>query len=88
MKLHLIPCPVDLSFVYSLLYLLFFAFPIAFAEIRGFGLGMTGITFVSIMIGIIIALAMVPVQEKVYTNATRDGSFPEARLYPMMLGAP
>ncbi len=30
--------------------LLFFAFPIAFAEIRGFSAGLTGITFVSIMV--------------------------------------
>ncbi|EDR06334.1 polyamine transporter [Laccaria bicolor S238N-H82] len=78
---------IYLSFVYSLLYLLFFAFPIAFSEIRGFSDGMTGITFVSIMLGILGALALVPVQEKLYKNATRNGSYPEARLFPMMAGA-
>lgn len=38
-----------LSFVYSLLYATFFAFPIAFEEIRGWNAGMTGVSFVSIM---------------------------------------
>jgi MFS family permease len=32
-----------LSFVYSLLYATFFAFPIAFEEIRGWNMGMTGV---------------------------------------------
>ncbi|KAG9219864.1 hypothetical protein CCMSSC00406_0009611 [Pleurotus cornucopiae] len=78
---------IYLSFVYSLLYLLFFAFPIAFAEIRGFSAGLTGITFVSIMIGIGIALCLLPLQEKMYRNATVNGTHPEARLYLMMVGS-
>ncbi|KAJ7773860.1 MFS polyamine transporter [Mycena metata] len=76
-----------LSFVYSLLYLLFFAFPIAFAEIRGFSGGMTGVTFISIIIGIVIALGLMPYQEKIYSRVTVHGTFPEARLFPMLLGA-
>ncbi|KAF7368751.1 MFS polyamine transporter [Mycena venus] len=76
-----------LSFVYSLLYLLFFAFPIAFVEIRGFSGGLTGVTFISIIIGIVIALALMPYQEKIYSKATAHGSFPEARLFPMLLGS-
>lgn len=86
--------------------LLFFAFPIAFAEIRGFSAGLTGITFVSIMvrplfsflscpdevqlalqIGIGIALCLLPLQEKMYRNATVNGTHPEARLYLMMVGS-
>jgi len=39
-----------LSFVYSLLYATFFAFPIAFEEIRGWNAGMTGVSFVSIIV--------------------------------------
>jgi hypothetical protein len=39
-----------LSFVYSLLYATFFAFPIAFEEIRGWNAGMTGVSFVSIIL--------------------------------------
>jgi len=46
----------DLSFIYSLLYLMFFAFPIAFVEIRGWGEGITGIAFVSILVRRILLL--------------------------------
>lgn len=41
---------IYLSFVYGLLYLLFFAFPIAFEEIRGWNMGLTGTSFVSIIV--------------------------------------
>lgn len=41
---------VYLSFIYALLYLLFFAFPIAFEEVRGWNPGMTGVAFVSIIV--------------------------------------
>ncbi|KAG5734259.1 hypothetical protein E4T56_gene14627 [Termitomyces sp. T112] len=75
-----------LSFVYSLLYLLFFAFPIAFAHVRGWSMGMTGTSFVSIMLGILVALAGLPYQEAIYRRVTKDGNFPEARLYPMLSG--
>ncbi|EAU87133.1 spermine transporter [Coprinopsis cinerea okayama7 len=78
---------IYLSFVYSLLYLMFFAFPIAFTEIRGWGEGITGVAFVSIMIGIFLAGLFIPLNEKTYREATKYGSFPEARLYPMMWGA-
>ncbi|KAG6907781.1 hypothetical protein DXG01_007388 [Tephrocybe rancida] len=75
-----------LSFVYSLLYLLFFAFPLAFAEVRGWGLGMTDTSFISIMLGIILALCVLPYQETIYRKATAQGCYPEARLYPMLVG--
>lgn len=78
---------IYLSFIYSLLYLMFFAFPIAFTEIRGWGEGITGIAFVSIMLGIFAAGFFVPMNERMYANATKDGAYPEARLYPMMAGA-
>ncbi|KAG6873057.1 hypothetical protein C0995_003537 [Termitomyces sp. Mi166 len=73
-----------LSFVYSLLYLLFFTFPFAFADVRGWSMGMTGTSFVSIMLGILLALSALPYQEVLYHRATKDGHYPEARLYPMM----
>ncbi|WRT64415.1 uncharacterized protein IL334_001347 [Kwoniella shivajii] len=73
-----------LSFVYALLYATFFAFPIAFEEIRGWNSGMTGLSFLSIVVGIFIALFCMPVQERLYA---RKPGHPESRLYPMMLGA-
>ncbi|TYJ56538.1 hypothetical protein B9479_002785 [Cryptococcus floricola] len=45
-----------LSFVYALLYATFFAFPIAFEEIRGWNMGMTGVSFVSIIASFIFLL--------------------------------
>jgi hypothetical protein len=81
------PCSIDLAFVYCLLYLLFFAFPIAFAEIRGWNPGMTGVSFISIMFGSFLAIVIIPLQEKVYKRATKNGDFPEARLYLMMVAA-
>ncbi|KAJ3813262.1 major facilitator superfamily domain-containing protein [Lentinula lateritia] len=78
---------IYLSFIYSILYLLFFAFPIAFVEIRHFSAGLSGVTFVSIMLGICLAMVLMPFQEKIYNHITRFGAFPEARLFPMMLGA-
>ncbi|KAG6853492.1 hypothetical protein C0991_004038 [Blastosporella zonata] len=75
-----------LSFVYALLYLLFFAFPLAFAEVRGWSLGMTGTSFISIMLGIMLALSVLPYQETIYRKATAHGCYPEARLYPMLIG--
>ncbi|TRM69786.1 major facilitator superfamily domain-containing protein [Schizophyllum amplum] len=77
-----------LSFIYSILYLLFFAFPIAFSEVRGFSAGITGVTFISVVLGILLAMTVaVPYQEKIYRAATKNGTYPEARLYTMMVGS-
>ncbi|THV06107.1 MFS polyamine transporter [Dendrothele bispora CBS 962.96] len=76
-----------LSFIYSILYLLFFAFPLAFQEVRGFSIGMTGVTFISVLLGITTAMLIMPIQERIYARVTVNGTYPEARLYPMMLGA-
>ncbi|WWD09707.1 hypothetical protein V865_007835 [Kwoniella europaea PYCC6329] len=73
-----------LSFIYSLLYATFFAFPIAFEEIRGWNPGMTGVAFLSIVVGIMIAMFLMPIQERLYA---RKPGHPESRLYPMMFGA-
>lgn len=43
--------------------------------------------FLSILVGIIIAMLLMPLQEKKYRSATEGGAFPEARLYPMMVGS-
>lgn len=32
-------------------------------------------------------MGFIPYQEALYSNATRHGIYPEARLYPMMLGS-
>lgn len=47
-------CSLGCNDVVILADLLFFAFPIAFAEIRGFSGGITGTTFISIMVKILL----------------------------------
>jgi len=39
-----------LCFIYVILYLLFFAFPIAFVEVRGWNAGEVGCAFMSIVV--------------------------------------
>jgi len=38
-------------------------------------------------LGIMSAGVLIPLQERVYRQKTTLGSFPEARLYPMILGS-
>ncbi|KAJ9094569.1 hypothetical protein QFC20_006884 [Naganishia adeliensis] len=78
---------IYLSFIYSLLYLLFFAFPIAFEEVRGWNEGLTGTAFVAVMLGIAFAFIALQYQEVLYKRASKNDARPEARLYPMMLGS-
>lgn len=40
-----------------------------------------------LQIGIGLAMCLMPLQEGKYHQVTADGTFPEARLYPMMVGA-
>lgn len=75
----------------SLLYLLFFAFPIVFGEGHGFNTGEVGLTFLSLVIGIVVAMAYVWfIQEPWYhkQQIKRGYSTPEDRLPLMIVGAP
>lgn len=38
-------------------------------------------------VGILLAGCVLPLQEKAYHRATVNGAYPEARLYPMMVGS-
>ncbi|KAM0748673.1 MFS polyamine transporter [Meredithblackwellia eburnea MCA 4105] len=76
-----------LTLVYSILYMFFFSMPVAFAEIRGWKGGVTGLTFASIMVGLLIGMFLMPLQERKFRQVTKEGAFPEARLYPMMVGS-
>lgn len=85
-----------LCLIYSLLYLLFFAFPIVFAEGHGFSEGLTGTTFMAIVVGILLALLFVLLwnepmykrrAEKRLAAGAEQGNTPEDRLPLMMIGA-
>lgn len=43
--------------------------------------------FLVTQLGIMSGGPFIPLQERVYRQKTASGSFPEARLYPMMFGA-
>ncbi|KAH8690332.1 major facilitator superfamily domain-containing protein [Talaromyces proteolyticus] len=80
-----------MSFIYGILYLFFEAFPIIFQENRGWNEGVSGLPFLSIIIGVIMGSVIM-----VYSTKTRfvrkyreNGNkfVPEERLPPMVLGA-
>ncbi|GJN92393.1 hypothetical protein Rhopal_005423-T1 [Rhodotorula paludigena] len=77
-----------LCLVYGLLYAFFFAYPIVFGA-HGFNAGEVGLTFLSVLIGIVIvACTACPLQERYYQRQVvkYNGNVPpEARL-PLMMG--
>ncbi|GAA5915661.1 hypothetical protein JCM6882_002377 [Rhodosporidiobolus microsporus] len=78
-----------LMLVYSLLYSLFFAYPIVFVGNHGFNSGEVGLTFLSVFIGIMIAcIVAMPLQEAYYQRQVVKHNGhppPEARLPLMMV---
>lgn len=80
-----------LALVYGILYLFFEAYPISFAEERGWtNIGVASLPFIGIMVGVLFGVALI-----IYTTKTRfarkyaqDGKVvPEERLIPMMLAS-
>ncbi|THH21321.1 hypothetical protein EW146_g218 [Bondarzewia mesenterica] len=74
-----------LSLVYMLLYLFFFAFPIVFQGLHHFNDGITGLMFLSILVGIICALLTMKYWNGLYARLYPTCG-PESRLPPMMAG--
>jgi len=79
-----------LSFIYGFIYLLFEAFPISFNEQRGWSLGVGGLPFISLGVGVIFGSGFVTWYTQTYVKAhfERDGKItPEDRLIPVIVGA-
>jgi hypothetical protein len=78
--------------VYGILYLIFSAFPIVFEEERGWSQGISGLSFVGILIGQTSALLISIYLDKRYQRGAKKApggyAAPEARLTPAMIGAP
>jgi hypothetical protein len=51
---------IYIAIIYGILYLCFVAYPIVFQDIRGWGLGLSGLAFVGIGIGVILTIACEP----------------------------
>lgn len=78
-----------MAVVYGTLYLLFAAFPIVFEEGYGWNAGENGLAFLGIMLGNLIAVVLIIIDNKRYTRISRaHGGFapPESRLPPVMYG--
>ncbi|ORY89010.1 major facilitator superfamily domain-containing protein [Leucosporidium creatinivorum] len=78
-----------LCLIYGLLYAFFFAYPIVFEEGHGFSYGQVGLTFLSILVGIVLVGAFAcPLQERYYQRKIVEGggsTVPETRLPLMMI---
>jgi DHA1 family multidrug resistance protein-like MFS transporter len=80
-----------MSFIYGLVYALLEAYPFVFGIIHGMHPGAAGLNFIGLLIGIVLALAFILLQQKQYTaQLARNGDVPvpEWRLRPTMIGAP
>ncbi|KAK9470250.1 major facilitator superfamily domain-containing protein [Dipodascopsis tothii] len=79
---------IYMSVIYGLLYMFFFAYPVVFTEDKNMGLGATGLMFIPIGVGVIVAALLAPLVNRDY--ARRAAKYPpgrcppEERLVPMM----
>ncbi|GBE81643.1 MFS general substrate transporter [Sparassis latifolia] len=79
-----------IALIYGLLYAFFFSFPVVFG--RGgynFDNGLTGLTFLSVIIGLLLALVAMPFVEanyRVRAEAKGGHADPEDRLVGMLIG--
>lgn len=82
---------IYVAIVFATLYLLFAANPIVYGEIRGWPLGISGLPFLGIMVGVLAALIYSAVDNLRHQATLRRNSPgptpPEARLPPCMVGS-
>lgn len=80
-----------MSVIYGLLYMFFFAYPIVYSEGKGWSDSKTGIMFIPMGVGVLVATAVAPFVNRDYNRRAqvyRDrGEIPpaELRLIPMMV---
>jgi multidrug resistance protein len=80
---------IYMAIVYGTLYMLFDAFPIVFQEIRGWNEGVGSLPFLSVMIGMMVAVGLNMYDNKRYIRIHKEHhgfAPPEARLPPSILG--
>jgi hypothetical protein len=58
--------------VYGILYLCFTAYPIVFRDIRGWSLGLSGLAFLGIGIGVLVTIACEPLVRRLINNHKVD----------------
>ncbi|KAJ6094075.1 hypothetical protein N7467_002920 [Penicillium canescens] len=79
-----------MAIVYGTLYMMFAAFPIVYQESRGWNQGVSGLAFLGIMVGMLIAVVYTLWDNKRYikTSDNHNGfAPPEARLPPCLIAS-
>ncbi|KAL1858190.1 hypothetical protein Daus18300_010072 [Diaporthe australafricana] len=80
-----------ISVIYGILYLCFVAYPIVFTQQRGWGPGQTGLSFIGIGIGTLVAIFLEPLWRKIINSHAKDPETgrvsPEASASIMCIGA-
>jgi DHA1 family multidrug resistance protein-like MFS transporter len=80
-----------MSFIYGLVYCLLEAYPYVFEEVYGFAPGVSGLPFIGLIIGQLLALAFILSQHSAYMKKlvkNNNVPVPEWRLVPTLIGAP
>jgi DHA1 family multidrug resistance protein-like MFS transporter len=79
------------SLVYSILYLIFFAYPYSFELVRGWEQGVSALPFLALFGGILLCAGYIAIDTKIRFNPKlrRSGKLvlPESRLPPMIIGS-
>ncbi|KAK3376670.1 polyamine transporter 3 [Lasiosphaeria ovina] len=76
---------VWITVIYSILYLCFVAYPIVFVEHRGWAPGISGLAFIGIGIGTMLAIVLEPVWRRMINSNEKD---PETgKVFPEAMGA-
>ncbi|KAI9835134.1 MAG: hypothetical protein M1819_002503 [Sarea resinae] len=77
------------AFIYGILYLIFVSYPIAFREVRHWALGVSGLPYLGMMVGVLLGGTVVVIHTKTkFAALTRENKgvvIPEQRL-PLMIG--
>jgi hypothetical protein len=80
-----------ISLIYAILYLCFVAYPIVFRQHRGWNAGMSGLAFVGIGVGTMLAIFAEPLLRRLINSQPRDPvtgrPHPEATALVMAIGA-
>ncbi|KIP12340.1 hypothetical protein PHLGIDRAFT_21131 [Phlebiopsis gigantea 11061_1 CR5-6] len=79
-----------IALIYGLLYAFFFSFPVVFGDDYHWNNGLVGLTFISVWIGLALALAVMPLLQRDYmkrADAKGGKAEPEDRLVGMMVGS-
>lgn len=77
------------ALIYALLYAFFFAYPVIFNELYGYGDEKIGLMYIPILIGAGLAVCITPLLEKSYmAMKKRRTPTPEDRLVGAMIGSP